>query len=107
MKVSVGPNPQSRSSSQGSLVGSLWWPAAVLEILLIRVISLVTQSSTLGLELNLLNEDKNAYNDDEFRYGGNYVDDPLDAYEDHKEGDHDLDQEISDFPPRLDSLSDD
>ena len=51
----------------------------------------------------MFNEDKNAYNDDEFRYGGNYGDDPLDGYEDHQEGDHDIDQEIGDFPPRLDA----
>ena len=71
--------------------------------LLIGVLFLVTPSSTLGLELNLLNDDRNAYNDDEFRYGGNYGDDPLDKYEDHQEGDHDIDQEIGDFPPRLDA----
>ena len=47
----------------------------------------------MGLELNFLNDDRNAYNDDEFRYRGNYGDDPLDGYEDHQEGDHDIDQE--------------
>ena len=56
--------------------------------------------------LNFFNEDKNSYDDDEFRYGGNYGDDPLDWYEDHQEGDHDIDQEIDDFPSRIDSLSD-
>ena len=103
MKVLVGPNPQSRSSSQGSLVEPVMTCSCTRNI---TVVFLVTQSSTLGLKLHLFNKDKSAYDDNEFRYWGNYGDDPLDGYEDDQEGDHDIDQEIDDFPPRLDSLSD-